>query len=231
MNTQGRDIWVFNIIKNKGKINIKELLKAPPFFFFFLRKEKQWLCNGKILWHHHEGLFEKVSSCWLWSLGGVNSKAGHAYLWMAGLRQGGEKSKRQGRDRQVWTLWSMCVQRPECEFLWLRWSMLWQCMKLSERLPPELWQIWCAIYLSLALMHTCSKFKACYGLGKINSHTWISLAAQWIQIHLPVMGTWVQSLAWEDPICHEATKPLCATIIELKLQNLQDTSTKPVCWN
>ena len=33
MNTQRRDIWVFNIIKNKGKINIKELLKAPPFFF------------------------------------------------------------------------------------------------------------------------------------------------------------------------------------------------------
>ena len=24
---------MFNIIKNKGKINIKELLKAPPFFF------------------------------------------------------------------------------------------------------------------------------------------------------------------------------------------------------
>lgn len=38
MNTQGRDIWVFNIIKNKGKINIKEQLKAPSFFFFFFFK-------------------------------------------------------------------------------------------------------------------------------------------------------------------------------------------------
>ena len=33
MNTQRRNVWVFNIIKNTGKINLKELLKAPPFFF------------------------------------------------------------------------------------------------------------------------------------------------------------------------------------------------------
>lgn len=33
MNTQGRNVWVFNIIKNTRKINLKELLKAPPFFF------------------------------------------------------------------------------------------------------------------------------------------------------------------------------------------------------
>ena len=26
MNTQGRNIWVFNTIKNPGKINLKELL-------------------------------------------------------------------------------------------------------------------------------------------------------------------------------------------------------------
>lgn len=43
MNTQGRDIWVFNIIKNKGKINIKEQLKAPSFFFFFFFKGRKTL--------------------------------------------------------------------------------------------------------------------------------------------------------------------------------------------
>ena len=104
-------------------------------------------------------------------------------------------------------------------------------MKLSERFSPELWQIWCAVYLSLVLMHTCSKFKACYRLGKINSHTQISLVAQWIRIYRPTQATWVWSLAWEDPTCHEATKPLCATIIEPKLQNLRDTITEPVCRN
>ena len=47
MNTQGRDIWVFNIIKNKGKINIKEQLKAPPFFFFKGRKTLSGCVMGR----------------------------------------------------------------------------------------------------------------------------------------------------------------------------------------
>ena len=47
MNTQGTDIWVFNIIKNKGKINIKELLKAPPFFFFFFGKKNSGCVMGR----------------------------------------------------------------------------------------------------------------------------------------------------------------------------------------
>ena len=35
-----------------------------------------------------------------------------------------------------------------------------------------------------------------------------SLVAQWLRIHLPMQGTWVRSLAWEDPTCHGATKPV-----------------------
>ena len=34
------------------------------------------------------------------------------------------------------------------------------------------------------------------------------MVVQWLRIYLPVPGTWVQSLFWEDPIGHEATKPL-----------------------
>ena len=34
-----------------------------------------------------------------------------------------------------------------------------------------------------------------------------SLVAQWIRIHLPMQGTWVQYLVWEDSTCHGATKP------------------------
>ena len=36
-----------------------------------------------------------------------------------------------------------------------------------------------------------------------------SLVAQWLRIHLPMQGTWVQSLIWEDPTCHRAPKPMC----------------------
>ena len=36
-----------------------------------------------------------------------------------------------------------------------------------------------------------------------------SLVTQWLGIHLPTQGTWVRSLAQEDPTCHRATKPMC----------------------
>ena len=36
-----------------------------------------------------------------------------------------------------------------------------------------------------------------------------SLVVKWLRIRLPMQGTWVQSLVWEDPTCHGATKPMC----------------------
>ena len=35
-----------------------------------------------------------------------------------------------------------------------------------------------------------------------------SLMAQWLRICLPMRGTRVRSLVWEDPTCHGATKPV-----------------------
>ena len=35
-----------------------------------------------------------------------------------------------------------------------------------------------------------------------------SLVAQWIRIRLPMQGTQVQSLVWEDTTCRGATKPM-----------------------
>ena len=37
---------------------------------------------------------------------------------------------------------------------------------------------------------------------------WTSLVAQWVRIHLPMQGIWVQSLVQEDPTCLKATKPV-----------------------
>ena len=34
------------------------------------------------------------------------------------------------------------------------------------------------------------------------------LVAQWLRIHLPMQGTRVRALVWEDPTCHRATKPV-----------------------
>ena len=37
---------------------------------------------------------------------------------------------------------------------------------------------------------------------------WASLVAQWLRMPLPMQGTRVRALAWEDPTCHGATKPV-----------------------
>ena len=35
-----------------------------------------------------------------------------------------------------------------------------------------------------------------------------SLVAQWLRICLPMQGTRVRALVWEDPTCRGATKPM-----------------------
>ena len=35
-----------------------------------------------------------------------------------------------------------------------------------------------------------------------------SLVAQWLRICLPMQGTRVRALVWEDPTCHRATRPM-----------------------
>ena len=35
-----------------------------------------------------------------------------------------------------------------------------------------------------------------------------SLVAQWLRICLPMQGTWVRALVWEDPTYHGATGPV-----------------------
>ena len=37
---------------------------------------------------------------------------------------------------------------------------------------------------------------------------WASLVAQWLGIRLPVRGTWVRALVWEDPTCRGAARPV-----------------------
>ena len=37
---------------------------------------------------------------------------------------------------------------------------------------------------------------------------WASLVAQWLRICLPMQGTWVWALVWEDPTCRRAAKPV-----------------------
>ena len=41
-----------------------------------------------------------------------------------------------------------------------------------------------------------------------NAYSWASLVAQWLRVCLPVQGTRVRALVWEDPTCRGATRPV-----------------------
>ena len=51
-----------------------------------------------------------------------------------------------------------------------------------------------------------------------------SLVVQWLRIHLPVQGTQVRSLVWEDPTCFRAAKLLC-------LNHWSPRAPEPVVFN
>ena len=42
----------------------------------------------------------------------------------------------------------------------------------------------------------------------INHKCWVSLVAQWLRVGLPMQGTRVWALVWEDPACRRATRPM-----------------------
>ena len=42
----------------------------------------------------------------------------------------------------------------------------------------------------------------------LNNILGASLVAQWLRICLPMQGTWVRALVWEDPTCRGATGPV-----------------------
>ena len=54
-------------------------------------------------------------------------------------------------------------------------------------------------------------------------HVGTSLAVQWLIIHLPMQGTQVRSLVWEDPTCCGVTGPVC--------HNYWTCAIEPACHN
>ena len=50
--------------------------------------------------------------------------------------------------------------------------------------------------------------KRTVGGGSKKILLWASLVAQWLRVRLPMQGTWVRALVWEDPTCHGATRPV-----------------------
>ena len=58
-------------------------------------------------------------------------------------------------------------------------------------------------------------FEMCLCRGFLTVHLrifkkprWASLVAQWLRVCLPMQGTQVRALVWEDPTCCGATRPV-----------------------
>ena len=78
---------------------------------------------------------------------------------------------------------------------------------LSFHLPPRLWPFLCFHNVSLCRGHVCCvcrmtaflKFAIINYIG-ILSRVWVSIVAQLLKNPPAMQETWVQSLAWEDPL-------------------------------
>ena len=68
-------------------------------------------------------------------------------------------------------------------------------------------------------------------IWSLNYSGWTSLVAQWLRIRLPMQGTWVQALGWEDPTCRGAAKPVRHNYWARVLQLLKPVHLEPVLRN
>ena len=78
---------------------------------------------------------------------------------------------------------------------------------ISSFLSSKMVHVFCADFQEIL------NFKGIYDpyfSRRINQkfYPWASLVAQWLRVCLPVQGTRVRALVWEDPTCHGATGPV-----------------------
>ena len=120
-----------------------------------------------------------------------------------------------------------------------------------------MWNLFRVLRSSTPVKFECSpwdiKRSTCFQNSNLNIHINVctslkylmgtSLVAQWLRIRLPMQGTQVQALVWEDPTCHRATKLMrhnyWACALEPKSHNywacmpqlLKPTRLEPVLCN
>ena len=73
----------------------------------------------------------------------------------------------------------------------------------SNCLPELFWTLNELMYVDF--LEQCL---ACIKRPIKSSNYWASLVAQWLRICLPMQGTQVRALVWEDPTCRGATGPV-----------------------
>ena len=83
---------------------------------------------------------------------------------------------------------------------------------LSYRIPHSL----CSSHILQHARYTCTLVPLYLLTTQVSHFLWVlsrvifgaSLVAQWLRICLPMQGTRVRALVWEDPTCRGATRPV-----------------------
>ena len=105
----------------------------------------------------------------------------------------------------------------ECKLIQPLWRTVWKFLKkLKMEIPYDPAILLLGIYLEKTIIRkdTCTTtfIAALFTIAR----TWkqskcpsrASLVVQWLRICLPMQGTRVRALAWEDPTCHGAARPV-----------------------
>ena len=137
----------------------------------------------------------------------------------------------------------------ECKLVQLLWKMVWGVLrKLKLELLYHMiqkfcfweyiqrkWKHWqrylhpCVTdYLQQPRHENIEVYIGGWRTCGINMPWRTSLLVHCIRIRLPMLGTGVQSLAQEDPMCHGAAKPVCHNCWAHVLQQLNPTHLEPV---
>ena len=76
---------------------------------------------------------------------------------------------------------------------------------IQKRITLMLWD--CIIYISPIFLKPSKWIPLASIIFKNFLHR-VSLVAQWLRVCLPMQGTWVRALVWEDPTCRGAAGPV-----------------------
>ena len=115
------------------------------------------------------------------------------------------------------------------------WANYMRC--LANSFGKWIFKILVIQYMNIQSAHQ-KEASSCYDCGTHEHCTKLlqrsksrtSLVAQWLRICLPMQGTQVRALVWEDPTCHGATKPVRHNYWACALEP-EATTTEPTCHN
>ena len=120
------------------------------------------------------------------------------------------------KNNRPWLPLPMLWEQPVFPWLWHSHGTVgWKILFRPELCPVKKqadcvhggdhWDHWQLHFRSMYYIPSQRKKNFYFYSKKLTLGT--SLVAQWLSIRLPMQGTWVRALVWEDPTCHGATKP------------------------